>query len=161
MSRGKVLGRGRRARQRGCATSRTSSTTLFIAASLSLPATACPSTSLTGPSDSSTGMDPFGDIWVRQEPSCTCFSYSKTPGPASASVLSESSPLQPFSPFFTDEVFDMLVVETNRFAATVCGTSSHVRLWTDGMVQEMKAFLERSFVHVNFCSTLVGTLLDH
>ena len=55
-----ALGRGRRARQRGCATSRTSCIALFFSAGPSLPATAGPSTSLTGPSNSSTGMDPFG-----------------------------------------------------------------------------------------------------
>ena len=53
----------------------------------SLLVTAGPSTSPTGPSDSSTGMDPLGDVWIRQQPSGACFSYSKSPGPASASVL--------------------------------------------------------------------------
>ena len=62
---------------------------------------------------------------MRQEPSGTCFSCSKTSGPASASVLPENSPLQLFSQFLTDEVFDLLEIETNRCAATVCGTSSH------------------------------------
>ena len=37
--------------------------------------------------------------------------------------------------------FYLLVVETNRYAATVCGTCSHIRPWTDGTVQEMKACL--------------------
>ena len=78
---------------------------------------------------------------MRQQPSGTCFSYSKTRGPASASVLSESTPLHLFSQFFADEVFDLLVVETNCYAATVCGTSYHARPWTDGTVQEMKACL--------------------
>ena len=84
----------------------------FIAAGSPLPATANPSlppttgpsTPLTGPSNSSTGMDPFLGVWVRQEPSGTCFSYSVIPGLASAPVLPESSPLQLFW-FFTDVCF--------------------------------------------------------
>ena len=82
MSRNRCLGRGSVDRQRECTTCRTSYTASFIAAGPSLPATAGPSTSLTGPSNSSTGMDPFGGVWVRQQPSGTCFSYSKTHGPA-------------------------------------------------------------------------------
>ena len=97
------------------------------------------SKSLTGPSNSSTSMDTSGSIWVRQQPSGTCFS-SKTPGPASASVLPERSPLQLFSQFFTDEVLDLLVVETNRYVTTVSGSSSHARPWTDVTVKEIKAF---------------------
>ena len=66
---------------------------------------------------------------MSQKPSGTCFSFSKTPGRASASVLSESSPLQLFSQFFSDEVFDLLVVETYCCVTTICGTSSHTRPW--------------------------------
>ena len=141
MSRSRALGRGRRARQRGCATSRTSCIASLIAAGPSLPATAGPSTSFTDPFNSATGMDPFGDVSERQQTFGTCFSYSKTPGPTSICFSSESSPLQLFSQFLTDEVFDLLVVETNRYAGTVCGTSSHARPWTDVTVQEMKSFL--------------------
>ena len=71
-------------------------------------------------SSSSGGMDLFWGVWVRQQ---QFFSYSKPP----ASVLPERSPLQLFSQFFTDEVFDLLVVVINRYAATVCGTSCHAR----------------------------------
>ena len=78
---------------------------------------------------------------MRQQSSGTCFSYSKSPGPASASVLPESSPLQLFSQFFTDEVFDLLVLEANLYDVTLCGASSQAHPWTDGTVQERKALL--------------------
>ena len=84
----------------------------------SFPATAGPATSLTGPCHRSTSMDLFGGIWVRQQPSCTSFSYSATPGLASASVLPESSSLPTLLLVF-HEVVDMLVVETNRYATLV------------------------------------------
>ena len=58
-----------------------------------------------GPSNRFTNVVLFG-VRVRQLPSGTCFSYSKILRWASASVLSESSPLQ----LFSDEDFDLLVV---------------------------------------------------
>ena len=54
------------------------------------------------------------------EPSSICHVYTDTPGPTSILVTSESTPLQIFSLFFTDEVWELLVLETNRFAASVC-----------------------------------------
>ena len=53
-------------------------------------------------------------------------------------LLSNSSPS-----FFTAKVFDLLVVETIRYTATVCVTSSHASPWTTVTVQEMKAWGER------------------
>ena len=97
---------------------------------------------------------------MRQQPSDVCFSYSKTPEPASALVLAESSPLQLFSQFFTGEVFDLLVVETSHYAATACGASSHAHPWTAVTVQERKTFGE-FFSAWTLLSASVGALLGH
>ena len=67
--------------------------------------------------------------------------YTETPGPTSILVTSGSTPLQIFSRLFTDEVWELLVLETNRFAASVCGTTPRARPWIDVSQQEMRAFL--------------------
>ena len=80
------------------------------------------SASALGPSSvRSTGVDVPVGAWKRIEPS-------------------ESTPLQIFSRFFTDEVWELLVLETNRFAALVCGTTPRARPWSDVSQQEMRAF---------------------
>ena len=69
-----------------------------------------------------------------------CHVYTDTPGPTSILVTSESTPLQIFSRFFTDEVWELLVLETNCFAVSVCGTTPRARPWIDVSQQEMRAF---------------------
>jgi len=61
-------------------------------------------------------------------------------GPTSSSVTSDSTPGELFVCFFPQEAWDLLVVETNRYAATVCGTTPSSRPWKDTTVPEMKAF---------------------
>ena len=99
------------------------------------------SASALGPSSvRSTGVDVPVGAWKRIEPSSSCHVYTETPGPTSILVTSESTPLQIFSRFFTDEVWELLVLETNRFAASVCGTTPRARPWIDVSQQEMRAF---------------------
>ena len=56
-------------------------------------------------------------------------------------------------------IFDLLVVETNRYATTVCEMSSYAHTWSEVMVQEMKTFL-RVLLSMS-SSTLVGALQDY
>ena len=99
------------------------------------------SASALGPSSvRSTGGDVPVGAWKRIEPSSICHVYTDTPGPTSILVTSDSTPLQIFSRFFTDEVWELLVLETNRFAASVCGTTPRARPWIDVSQQEMRAF---------------------
>ena len=99
------------------------------------------SASALGPSSvRSTGVDVPVGAWKRIEPSSSCHVYTETPGPTSILVTSESTPLQIFSRFFTDEVWELLVLETNCFAASVCGTTPRARPWIDVSQQEMRAF---------------------
>lgn len=46
-----------------------------------------------------------------------------------------------FLKFFIDEVWDLLVTETNRYAAENLSTSHHAQKWKSVTVQEMKAFV--------------------
>lgn len=58
----------------------------------------------------------FVDGWKKQENSYTTFSFTgETPGPATPSA--GESWFSYFDWFFTSEVWDLLVTETNRFAA--------------------------------------------
>ena len=64
------------------------------------------------------------------------------PGPTFP-VDSSMSTLDFFSRFFTDEVWELIVTHTNRYAARLRQQSHHasIRVWHDVSVIEMKAFI--------------------
>ena len=86
-------------------------------------------------------VDVVNGSWVKQEPSSSYYSYSKTPEPTSVVSSETPSALHLFGHFFTDEVWDLLVVETNSYASSVVGKSPAARPWAPVTVPEMKAFL--------------------
>ena len=51
------------------------------------------------------------------------------------------TPLELFLLFYTDEVWDLLVMETIRYAGENLSTSCHAWKWKDISVQKMKAFV--------------------
>ena len=57
-----------------------------------------------------------------------------------------------FCRFFTDEVWDLLVAETNRYAARCRQQNTHPRgrPWTDVTVVDMRAFVGILF-HMGIC----------
>ena len=67
------------------------------------------------------------------EPVQTVLDYSLTPGPTSSDVTSGTNlkAVDLFNRFFTDDVWDLLVEETNRYAAFNIGTSPHARPWKE------------------------------
>ena len=73
--------------------------------------------------------------WKKKELCSLAFPYLLIPGPTSPNVSSDCSALDLFERFFTPEVWDLLVVETSRYAAENVGGS------TDTTVVEMKAFI--------------------
>jgi hypothetical protein len=84
--------------------------------------------------------------WKVDEPTNTCHPYTLgTPGPISPLVSPLSNPLPTsldlFSRFFTEELWDLLVEETNRYAAENVGTTPGARPWSDTTVPEIKAFV--------------------
>ena len=80
--------------------------------------------------------------WQKQDNSCTRFLFSgPTPGPTTPSTGQSASAC--FGRFFTDEVWDLPVEETNRYAAECRGSQSARRPWPwhDVTREEMKAFV--------------------
>ena len=80
--------------------------------------------------------------WKQQENVFTRYPFQgATPGPTTPSSGESASAC--FNRFFTDEVWDLLVEETNRFAAQVRATltSPSSRPWHDVDREEMKAFV--------------------
>ena len=79
--------------------------------------------------------------WKTEEPTSVMWPYSWEPGPCSG-LGSNASALDYFSLFFTDEVWDLIIKETNRYAARVQSTSTspNARPWHDVTKEELHAF---------------------
>ena len=75
----------------------------------------------------------------KEESTALRTTFKIAPGPVS--VRSCESPLQLFCHYLTDEVWDLLVTETNRYASDNRLTSPSARPWCDVTVAEMKAFI--------------------
>ena len=71
------------------------------------------------------------------------YDYEFTPGPTSPDVCSGAtlSSADLFNRFFSDNVWDLLVVETNQFAAQSVISSLQPRPWHDVTIPKMKAFI--------------------
>ncbi len=86
-------------------------------------------------------LNEIGFEWKKEEPTSYTQPYTIIPGPVSPAVTSQSSPQDLFSRFFTDAVWDHIVVETNRYANSFGLNNPDGRTWTDTTVEEMKAFV--------------------
>ena len=86
-----------------------------------------------------TTANPLG-TWKKEEPTSLSFNYPHTPGPR-VHLGSTLTPSQLFCKYFTDEVWDLLVTETNRYACLRFPCRQHSRPWTDVSIEEMKAFI--------------------
>ena len=78
-------------------------------------------------------------LWKKQQPASVYYPYSLTPGPPSA-LAPDASPVALFARFFTDSVWELIVQETNRYAAANTSISPRARPWEDVTVLELKAF---------------------
>ena len=78
--------------------------------------------------------------WVKEEPISYCYQYTKIPGPT-IHFTDNTTALYIFTKYFTDEVWDLLVMETNRYAHANTSSRPHSRAWNDVCVEEMKAFI--------------------
>ena len=78
--------------------------------------------------------------WKKQETSVLCYNYSLTPG-AKVQFRNYTSASNLFCLFFTNEVWDLLTTETNRYANTNLPQQEHARPWNNISVSEMKALL--------------------
>ncbi len=81
--------------------------------------------------------------WIKEESNALTFPFTGSdPGP-SVPVDNSVSVSDLFCRFFTDEVWDLITVETNRYAFQQQQRSLHVspRAWHDVSVPEMKSFI--------------------
>ena len=69
-----------------------------------------------------------------------CWNYPLTPG-IKGPFPRNISPVQLFCRFFTDEVWDLLVTETNRYSKLNFPKQRFARPWQDITVEDMKAFV--------------------
>ena len=87
-------------------------------------------------------ITPVTDDWSVAEPTSHQFTYTKTPGPTSAAICSGNQTAGDlFCRFFTEEVWDIIVSETNGHAETFVSTTPTNRPWVSVSVPEMKAFI--------------------
>ena len=75
-------------------------------------------------------ITPVTDDWSVAEPTSHQFTYTKTPGPTSAAICSGNQTAGDlFCRFFTEEVWDLIVSETNGHAETFVSTTPTNRPW--------------------------------
>ena len=88
------------------------------------------------------GLDSLGGRWDKVESVQDQFMYKLSPGPTSADTFpwSTLSALDLFSCCFTNEVWELFVAETNRFAANYAQIPG-TRCWYEVTVTETKAFI--------------------
>ena len=81
-------------------------------------------------------------LWTQKESSALVQPYIGVTGPR-IPVDSTHTALDLFSRYFTDDIWDLLVTETNRYAASIRSqnTHTHPRPWYDVTMEEMKAFI--------------------
>ena len=82
------------------------------------------------------------DDWSVAEPMSHQFTYTKTHGPISAAICSGNQNAGDlFCRFFTEEVWDLIVSETNGHAQTFVNTTPTNQPSVSLSVSEMKAFI--------------------
>ena len=86
-------------------------------------------------------LQEIGSVWKKEEPTSYTLPYSKTPGPTSPNVTPLSTTGDLFCRYFTDQVWDLVMVETNRYANSFVDNNPSARAWTDTTVEELKAFV--------------------
>jgi hypothetical protein len=80
--------------------------------------------------------------WEKKEATSFVYQYRSAAGPtAPVSTLQNETALDLFCRFFTDEVWQLIVDETNRYAAANTSSTPHARPWSDVTIPEMKVFV--------------------
>jgi len=85
-------------------------------------------------------LETVSDHWHKREPDSCTYMYNKTPG-STIPIPDDTSSLDLFCRFFTDDVWELLVTETNRYAHDHPSTKPTPRVYKNTDVDEMKAFI--------------------
>ena len=92
------------------------------------------------PTDSD--RDSEDEIWQKKELLSLNFLYCKTPGPTTPiSILANESPSDLSCWYITDDVWKLIVEETNRYASANVVQTPNARPWHNTTVSEIKAFI--------------------
>ena len=75
-----------------------------------------------------------------EEPSSFQHIYTATRG-SNVPYSDDTTAVDLFCSYFTEEVWALLVTETNRYAKSNRSSKPKARAWTDITVEEMKAFI--------------------
>jgi len=87
-------------------------------------------------------LNEIGSIaWKNEEPQSYTQEYTQTPGPTSLDVTGDSTPLELFCRFFSEDVWDLMKEETNRYANVCITDDPSGRAWSDTTIEELKAFV--------------------
>ena len=82
----------------------------------------------------------IGGTWQNEEPQALQFPFAATPG-SNIPFSNSTTVVSLFDRFFTEEVWDLLVTETNKYAATHQSDKPHARNSFAVSVDEMRAFV--------------------
>ena len=93
-----------------------------------------------GQSSGSSLPIPLSGSWAKTSPTSLQYNRLVTPGPT-LPIGNSCSARELFERFFTQEAWDLLVQETNRYANLVTGSTPNSRPWNGTNVEEMKAFI--------------------
>ena len=85
-------------------------------------------------------LDTMENSWIQEESTALTYNYEHKHGPTEL-LDSNLSAADLFCQFFTDEVWALLVRETNRYAGAMMKCTPSARAWYDTTVEEMKAFV--------------------
>ena len=77
---------------------------------------------------------------ANEEPQALQFLYTATPG-SNIPFSDSTTAVSLFDKFFTEEVWDLLVTETNNHAATHQSDKPHAQNWFAVSMDEMRAFV--------------------
>ena len=92
-------------------------------------------------SDTDHALPEVAGTWeADEEPQSVLYRYREIPG-STVPFDDDTTAVSLFYRYFTDEVWNLLVTETNRYAQANLSSMPHARAWTDVTIEEMKAFI--------------------
>ena len=100
-----------------------------------------PDTTTTEHVDVDQSLPPVGGTWEQdKEPDSLLFTYTGKHG-SNVPFTADTSAVDLFYNYFTEDVWALLVTETNRYAQQNLSEKPSARVWTEVSVEEMKAFI--------------------
>ena len=86
-------------------------------------------------------LPPVGGTWEEdEEPDSLLFTYAAKQG-SNLPFTADTSAVDLFYSYFTEDVWTLLVTETNWYAQQNPSEKPNPRVWTEVIVKEMKAFI--------------------